>query len=617
MINDTLKILLVQTANMNLGDTILADNDYYLLCKALKGKKHDILRYSISSCDVSQVKYVDAVVFAGGIIKCTNENFWQYMPQLIKEADKYNVPVFMSAIGVEKFYPDDERSVALKNAINMPCVKGISVRDDIKTLKNDYLTNPDIRTYQVYDPAVWCADTYKQHLDINENKDELVGLGITREKLFADYGNEQIDRAYQLDMWKGIIAELDSRNVRWKLFTNGDTYDEIFAKDVLAYVGHGEKLDAPLDGVSLVQNISQFTSVIAGRMHSNIVSFALSIPSVGFIWNQKLRFWSEKIGYPERFIECDKLTVENIINAWEKAKTQGSILNPQFKAGVFEALCDFADNFCKLREKPHEILPIQKHLVAASLGGIDIRYKSTNSKQAYEYSKKLGYKNFHADLRLTSDKVLVCVNRWHKETFRIMNHEFKNSDTVSALSLDEFKSQKYYNRFDTISFDELIDMAKDDINKESFNLILSVGKPSKEDFELMIDAILGTLKRYSIKPKKLYIRIEQKRDVDYIKKSGIKLNIIYYAVDKKTSENDTLVFLKDSLDYCKKQRIKYLYLNHNEYKKEFHRLCKKYRIKCCSSTCVLTNKVISNIKNGAHFVFNQYYDVEYINRLIK
>lgn len=617
MTNDTLKILLVQTANMNLGDTILADNDYYLLKKALKNRPCDILRYSISSCDVGQVKYVDAVVFAGGIIKCTNENFWQYMPQLIKEADKYNVPVFMSAIGVEKFYPDDNRSVDLKNAINMPCVKGISVRDDIDTLRNDYLTNSDVRTYSVYDPAVWCADTYKESIDTNTNKEELVGLGVTREKLFSDYGNEQIDRQYQLNMWKGIIAELDSRNIKWKLFTNGDTYDELFAKDVLNYVGHGEKVSAPLDGVSLVQNISQFTSVIAGRMHSNIVSFALSIPSVGFVWNQKLRFWSEKIGYPERFIDCDKLTVDNIINAWDKARLEGSVLKSEFKSGVLDALCDFVDNFCILKEKQHENIPVQEHLVATSLGGIDIRYKSTNSKQAYVYSKSLSYKNFHADLRLTSDKVLVCVNRWHKETYRIMNHELKNSDNPSALCLDEFKAQKYYNRFDTLTFDELINMSQDDINNQSFNLIISVGKPSAEDFILMVDAIKSTLKNHSINPKKLYLLLEQKRDVDYVKKLRLKINVIFYAVDKKTSDNDTIEFLKNSLKYCRKRRIKYLYLNHNEYKKEFDTLCKKYRIKCCSSTCVLTSKVISNIKNGAHFVFNQYYDVKYINRLIK
>ncbi len=616
MFRKKLKILMVQTMNMNLGDSILADNDCFLMKMAMGHRKCDLLRYSISSRDFSQVKFVDAVVFAGGIIKCTNENFWQYMPEIINEAQKYNVPVFLSAIGVEKFYPDDERSVALREAINMPCVKGISVRDDIKTLERDYLYNKNIKTYSVFDPAVWCKDTYKKHLDLKSNKQECVGLGITREKLFADYGNPQIDKQFQLDFWKGIIAELDKRNVKWKVFTNGDTYDEIFAKEVLAYVGHGEKLNAPLDAETLVKDIAEFSSVIAGRMHSNIVSYALSIPSIGFVWNQKLRFWGEKIGYSERFIECDNLTVENVISAWDKARHEGCELKQEYKDSVYMALKDFASTITH-RDKPREKLELKNRLVAASLGGIEIRYKNTNSKQAYEYSTNLGYKNFHVDLRLTSDNKLVCIHRWHKETFRIMNHPKKNEENPTAISYDEFKKCKYYNRFDTMSFDELMSIAKKNINGKGHRFILSVGKPKKEDFETMAKCIKETIEKHNINTDRLYLRLEQKRDVDFARTSKLNIRIMYYAVDKKSSPQETLDFLKSSLEYCKSKKINHLYFNHNVYTEEFHNLCTQYNVKCCSSTCVLTDKVINNIKHRAHFVFNQYYDVKYIERLTK
>ena len=616
MFRKKLKILMVQTMNMNLGDSVLADNDCYLMKKAMGLRSCDLLRYSISSRDFSQVKYVDAVVFAGGIIKCTNENFWQYMPEIINEAQKYNVPVFLSAIGVEKFYPDDMRSVSLKKALNQPCIKGISVRDDIDTLKRDYIENKNIKLYSVHDPAVWCAQTYKKYIKNKKQNTELVGLGITREKLFADYGNPQIDRQFQLDFWKGIILELDKRNVKWKVFTNGDTYDEIFAKEVLSYVGHGEKLSAPLDAQTLVSDISQFSSVIAGRMHSNIVSYALSIPSIGFVWNQKLRFWGEKIGYSERFIECDNLTVENVINAWEKAKAEGCAINPLYKNGVFDALKDFSKTI-RYREKESENLMLSQKLVAASLGGIEIRYKNTNSKQAYEYSTKLGYKNFHVDLRLSADNKLVCVHRWHKETFRIMNHEKKNEEKPTAIPHSEFVNCKYYNRFDAIDFDTLMSLAKNNIAKKDHRFILSVGRPKAEDFATMISCIKEVIEKYNIKTENLYLRLEQKRDIDYAKKSALNIKLMYYAIDKKLSEEETLEFLKSSLEYCKKKNIKYLYFNHNVYTEEFDKLCKQYGIKCCSSTCVLTDKVINNIKNNAHFVFNQYYDVKYIKRLTR
>lgn len=616
MLGKKLKILMVQTMNMNLGDTVLADNDCFLMKKAMGKRRSDLLRYSISSRDFTQVKYVDAVVFAGGIIKCTNENFWQYMPEIINEANKYNVPVFMSAIGVEKFYPDDERSVALKNALNLPCVKGISVRDDVETLKRDYIENKEIKIYSVYDPAVWCSDTYKKHLNIDKHRDELVGLGITREKLFSDYGNPQIDREFQLDFWKGIIEELDKRGVHWKVFTNGDTYDEIFAKEVLAYVGHGEKLNAPLDGATLVKDISQFTSVIAGRMHSNIVSFSLEIPSIGFVWNQKLRFWGEKIGYSERFIDCNNLTVSNVIQAWDKARKEGVVIKPEYKNGVYDALKDFADSI-NHREKEHEIINFRKHMVASSLGGLEIRYKSTNSKQAFFYSKALGYKNFHVDMRLTSDEKLVCINRWHKDIYKIMNHPKKDEEKPSALNFDEFKACKYYNRFDTLSVDDLFAICAKTIRSCNTKLIISFGRPSKDAFEKIIKQLKSALKNHKLSYKNIYLRLEQQRDVEYVKKVMKDTNIIYHAVGSKQSVEETLPVLKQALEYCKTQGIEYIYLSNNVYEKEYHELCNQYDVKFYTGTCVLTEKIIHNIKNGAALTGSQYYDVKYLKRLTR
>lgn len=616
MLGKKLKILMVQTMNMNLGDTILADNDCFLMKKAMGLRNCDLLRYSISSRDFSQVKYVDAVVFAGGIIKCTNENFWLYMPEIIKEAQKYDVPVFLSAIGVEKFYPDDERSVALKEAVNLPCVKGISVRDDIETLKRDYLENKDIKTYSVYDPAVWCADTYKKYLDLKSKKEECVGLGITREKLFFDYGNPQIDKDYQLNLWKGIIDELDKRNVKWKVFTNGDTYDEIFAKEVLNFVGHGEKLEAPKDGVSLVKDISQFSSVIAGRMHSNIVSFALKIPSIGFVWNQKLRFWGEKIGYSERFIDCDNLTAENVINTWEKAVKEGCVLKDEYKHGVYSALKDFSHQI-KYRNKAKEKLNFKKHMVAASLGGLEIRYKSTNSKQAFAYSKNLGYKNFHVDVRLTSDDKLVCVSKWHKDTYKILNHPKKNEEKPEAITFDEFKACKYYNRFDTLSFKELLSLYKKDINRRDFKLFISVGKPSKEAFSKIFAQLKEAIAENEINIENIFLRLEVKRDIEYVKKSKYNINLVYHAVGSKNNAKETLPVLENALEHCKANDIKYLYMNTNVYEKEYDGLCKKYDVQFYTGTCVLTEKIISNIKNGADFVGSQYYDVKYLKRLTR
>ena len=69
------KVLLVQTMNMNLRDSVLSDNDAFLLRKAFRPFKGEIFPYSISSRDIEQLRYVDAMIFAGGIIKASNEKF--------------------------------------------------------------------------------------------------------------------------------------------------------------------------------------------------------------------------------------------------------------------------------------------------------------------------------------------------------------------------------------------------------------------------------------------------------------------------------------------------------------------------------------------------------------
>ena len=86
-----LKILMVMTANLNLGDSVLSENDYYLIQKALRGRKAHIFKYGISTRDISQVRYVDAVIFAGGILKTFNEKFWLYIPEIIEFTKRTNI----------------------------------------------------------------------------------------------------------------------------------------------------------------------------------------------------------------------------------------------------------------------------------------------------------------------------------------------------------------------------------------------------------------------------------------------------------------------------------------------------------------------------------------------
>src|SRR5690606_25962164 len=69
--------------------------------------------------------------------------------------------------------------------------------------------------------------------------------------------------------------------------------------------------------------ISKFSVVIAARLHANIIAYSLDIPSIGLVWNDKLTFFGNKIGVPERFIPTEHLSAENIIRAALHAESEG------------------------------------------------------------------------------------------------------------------------------------------------------------------------------------------------------------------------------------------------------------------------------------------------------
>ena len=336
--------------------------------------------YAIGIEDLAQIPYVDAIIFAGGgLIKFRQENLYRQVSEIIMEAQRHCIPVFLNSVGVEGYDAKDERCLLLQEALNQPCVKMISVRDDIETLKNNYIKNARIRMKEVFDPAIWTAQTF--HIQKKKNTGrKCIGLGVARENLFVDYGNPEINGACLIQLWKEIVFLLEQRGYEWVIFTNGLDQDEQFAKRVLEEIGHGTKEQAPVNAMELVQQIAHLDGMIACRMHSNIIAYALEIPSVGLVWNSKMNFFGEKTGYEERYIQSDNLHAENIVNTLEQtinSETHG----PSYKQKkcVYQEMKMFVRKYVKRRKKEKNILEIQNHLVATALGGNDFKYKNMNT----------------------------------------------------------------------------------------------------------------------------------------------------------------------------------------------------------------------------------------------
>ncbi len=615
---DRVKILLVQTANMNFGDEVIGANNDFLLRKAIGSRPCDILHYSISSRDIGQLKYVDAVVFAGGILKATNEKFWIYIPELIQEAQKLGVPVFLNGIGVEPAIPGDERSEALKEAVNLPVVKGISVRDDLDLLKSDYMVDPDIPLYRVTDSAVWSRWAYGIKVDkaLKQSRRQ-IGVGIVRERLFADYGHPEMTRDKQIAFWTGVVRELEQKGLPWVLFTNGDRNDELFADEILETVGHGEKLPTPRNADELVARISRMRGVIAGRMHSNIIAYALGVPSVGFVWNRKLRFWSERIGCPERFFSVEEMDPQRMVEVLEETLDRSMRVPLRIRMPSYRAVRKFVKKWCNVRpdRATAEDIDWSKYLVAVGMGGLELRYPATHSLEALTHALDAGYRNLHVDVRLTSDMVPVCISRWHEETFDHLNILTEKEGYQEALPFDTFSHAKWYQRFPTLAFEDFAKAVAASPKKKGLKIFLGVGKPSEEKFQLLLDCLQRQFDAGLLDQKQIILRVERRADALKAREVIPGLALMYHLVPKADTPWEEKCG-KD-LAWCKKNKVRFVSMNVRNYEGEIPELVRTYPARLYIFTYVKTERMEEAIRDGVPMVGSRYYDVSYLNRLTK
>lgn len=131
---------------------------------------------------------------------------------------------------------------------------------------------------------------------IEKQPSELIGLGVMWVEHFSV---EQL-----LKFWQAIIGELDSRNIAWKLFTNGGEKDYQLCSLLLKKLSLYDKkndylLDRATEPEKFVEQVSLFNRIISFRLHSLITSYSLGIPSVAVEWDTKVRQFYDKIHLPQ------------------------------------------------------------------------------------------------------------------------------------------------------------------------------------------------------------------------------------------------------------------------------------------------------------------------------
>lgn len=265
----------------------------------------------------------DGIIVIGcGTLKCDiRANYAPYYQAVIDCATDKQVPVYLSAVGVEsKYCAKDIRCKMFESCLNSDTLKIATTRDYTDEFLRQYIHNPTTLVEKISDSAVWAAETYGITKD---NNSSVVGLGIISPNRFQMYGKKiSIESYYQVCM--EIINYLDENHVQWQIFNNGDTVDRECAEQLCRMIHKPiDSVLTPTNPEELVSIISGFKGIITSRLHSCIVSYSLGIPFTAIAWNNKLKCFSQAIKRPQWVVEDYEFNKETVVHRFELAMNEG------------------------------------------------------------------------------------------------------------------------------------------------------------------------------------------------------------------------------------------------------------------------------------------------------
>lgn len=325
-----MKILIVSCVDDNFGDNLIRICFEKLMYTALKNsgmdhEKVELAKMPHKAIDRDLIISSDILYFAGGGLFGINYmNNYKFVEEIIRTADENGVPVVLSSIGANNMGVNSENEHLLNELLARKCFRAVSVRENPDMFRR-YAGDADFEIVQVCDPAVWSKYVYHSHLKkLNRPSKRFVGINTVRGGLFGD-NDKPWKLVDEMNYMNEMRKKLEEDGIDYAFYTNGSFLDNnsllYFAKE---YEIPKERIIIPQSTRELVQTIYGFTSVAAVRMHSSIISYALDVPSVNLVWNDKIPFFYQNIGYPDRAISIEDWNAEDVLKRLSEMENDSS-----------------------------------------------------------------------------------------------------------------------------------------------------------------------------------------------------------------------------------------------------------------------------------------------------
>lgn len=303
--------------------------------KYLATKEPELLQSAETS-----IQKTDLLVFGGApLFNWHHQKFYERTAVTLELAERYGKPVIFSSIGIEGYSEENKKCQRLKKALEFECVKQITTRDDFESLKN-FAENSNALLDKVADPAVYTKQIFKKYaVSKARGEKKRIGIFVLRAGGFTD-NNVDFTGEKAAALWKGLADEIENRGYEYEFLTSGHYSDEAYLDYLIRKHGISEErccFNMNLPEI-LVQKIAACDAVISCRLHPSIVAFSLGVPAVGIIWNSKVKYFYESVGYGERVMSTEHVSPVILMDRLEKAMGQGIKKEEEYLMSVYRTL---------------------------------------------------------------------------------------------------------------------------------------------------------------------------------------------------------------------------------------------------------------------------------------
>ena len=413
-----LKILIAAYFDDNYGDVLIRTCFTQLLKVALQNLdiEYTLDIMSLMQPCEKQIKSADLIIVPGGaMFGVSYLGVTENIEKMLAIAEKNGVKVVFSSLGLNYLKHSPENDERLKKMLSLSCIQALSNRDGDEVF-NQFTAGLKYKACPVCDPAVWCGTVYgadvKKILAYKKRKKKpVVGINVVRNGLFGANGIDW-PVSEQENYLITLSKNLENRGIDYRFFTNGQSFD---INALLHFAArHGipkEKLIFCDTSREVIKTMAAFDAVVAIRMHTSIISYALGVPSVNYVWHPKISDFYRKIGQPDRAVLPDKWSAEAAAE-WATTLLNQRDYTPdaELLMTLYTFLYDTLRKLSKKTKKDHKIFSynqvckcLNKMSVSAEEDDRDLRMKLSIFRARFYKLSKSNDEKKHEIQKLTNE----------------------------------------------------------------------------------------------------------------------------------------------------------------------------------------------------------------------